>query len=270
MKKIFLTLLATASIMAAGWFAFATGFTQKTQESDLLNDATFTLVNTNESIADMDEDEKKILKELQELFAGVNDSGSSFIMQGIIDIADPADTLQLENKTPFTFYKEGSIIFYEITDQQMVNTPTYYAVADRELKRIIVAPSKTIEAAQPISLSALGKNFKGEGYTIKKQLNGHQASIQLLCENHISCKEVKVTYDTTTQKPLYLFYRYTDLDHPEDKKYDKTVTIHIKEWQLGRDQIKNQSIPHIIHIDQDSIIAADGLEAYEIIDLYHK
>lgn len=267
MKKI-LILVAVIIIMSISWYALAKGnkFHLETKNTTL-DEATLKLDNGEETNADFNDDEKQILKEYHDLFKGLS-SEASFYLAGSIKVDDPADSSDEASSSGFIFLKKGDIIYYKNDNQQILNTNTYYAVADLPAKKIIVAPRKTMQDISPIPFSSISKNFKSDGYTIERTEKENKAVIKMLAENNINCKEIRVEFDPLKGKPYLLFYRFTDLDYPEDKKYDKTVTIHITKWDAGIDKVKGHSVPTLVTVNKQSITGAAGVEDYEIINLY--
>ena len=267
MKKISI-LFAVIVFMSISWFALATGDTFHSASNKVtLDEATFKLDNGEETNTDFNDDEKQILKEYHDLFKDLS-SKESFYLAGNIEVDDPTDSSGDASKSGFIFLKKGDIIYYKNDNQQVLNTDTYYAVADLPAKKIIVAQPKAMQDINPIPFSSISRNFKSEGYTIQRTEKENKAVIKMLAENNINCKEIRVEFDPLTRKPFLLFYRFTDLDYPEDKKYDKTITVHITKWDTGIGKVEDRSIPTLVTINKQSITAAAGFEDYEIINLY--
>lgn len=266
MKKIIFLLVAIA-MMAITWLAFANDkrilLTNRASEA---NEVKLKLEDGEEAAADFDDDEKAILKELQDLFKTFS-SQKHFYLSGRIDMHTPADTTQSKTSSQFDFSKKDELIYYQNDAQQSINTLKYFAVVDHVSKKIIVSPPKDVQEISPLSFSALSKNFKGDGYTIEKIVKEDRASIKLLCENHISCKEISVEFDPVTRRPSLIFYRFTDLDQPENKEYDKTITIQINKWEAGTAEAQDYLIPQMISITTEGITGVKGFEDYDVINL---
>jgi hypothetical protein len=266
MKKVII-LFAAIGIMAISWLAFAKEFKFHSENKKaVLDEAMLKLDNGEEMNADFSDDEKTILRELQDLFKAFS-SKTPFFLSGSIDLYNPADSSEMTASSPFDFLKNEDIIYYKNDGQESINTEKYYAIADHAAKKIMVTASKSIQEISPVPFSALSKNFKNDGYTIERTEQGNKAIIKLLSENHISCKEIKIEFDPVTRKPSLLFYRFTDFDYPDDKKHDKTITIHIKNWEVGSAAAKSYTVPQLISITNESIIGSKGFEEYEIMNL---
>lgn len=267
MKKAII-LFAVIVIMSISWYSLAKGYKYYPEsKNSKLDEATLKLDSGEEANADFNDDEKKILKEYHDLFKDIS-AQESFYLAGSIDVEDPADSSGEASNSGFIFLKKGDIIHYKNDNQEILNNKTYYAVADLLSKKIIVAPPKATQDISPMPFSSISKNFKSEGYTIERTEKENKVIIKMICENNINCKEIKVEFDPITKKPYLLFYRFTDLDHPEDKKYDKTIAMQIAKWDVGIDKVKDQAVPNLVIIDNQSITGAAGFEDYEIINLY--
>ena len=269
MKKIII-LIAALVVMSITWYALAKGYKFHSESKNYdLSEAVLKLDDGEETNADFNDDEKQILQEYQDLFKELS-SKTSFYIMGNIEISDPADSSAEASGSAFSFLKTGNNIYYQNNYQQILNTGTYYAVADLQSKKLIVAPPKTIQDISPIPFSSISKNFNSEGYTIEKTQKESKAIIKMVCENNINCKEIRVEFDILTRKPSLMFYRFTDLDNPEDKKFDKTIAIHISKWDVGDDKVKEKIIPNLVTINKESITGAAGFEDYELINLYNQ
>jgi len=269
MKKIIILIVALV-VMSITWYALAKGYKFHSESKNYkLNEAALKLDNGEETNADFNDDEKQILKEYQDLFKDLS-SKTSFYIMGNMEVSDLTDSSGEASGSGFSFLKTGNNIYYQNNYQQILNTGIYYVVADLQSKKMIVAPPKTIQDISPIPFSAISKNFKSEGYTIERTEKENKAIIKMVCENNINCKEIRVEFDPLTRKPSLLFYRFTDLDNPEGKKFDKTIAIHITKWDVGIDKVKDQSIPKLVTISKESITVAAGFDDYEIINLYNQ
>jgi hypothetical protein len=265
MKKTII-LFAAIAIMAISWLAFAREYRfHSANKKNEAAEVSLKVENGEEMTADFNDDEKNILRELQDLFK-VFSSEKQFYLSGSMDMYNPADSAETNTSSQFDFLKKDDVVYYKNDNQQSVNTEKYYAVADHAAKKIMIGPAKDVLAISPIPFSALSKNFKNDGYTVEKTENGNVTTIKLLCENHISCKEIKVEFDPLTRKPSLLFYRFTDLNYPEDKDHDKTITVRINKWEAGA-EAKDYPMPQIISIADETITGAKGFEDYEIINL---
>ena len=180
---------------------------------------------------------------------------------------DPLDSSQNYAPSSFTYFKKDELVYYKNPEQEMINTAEFYTVVDHLSKRIVVAPPKSFQKTDALPLSVIGKNLKGEGYKIERIDKDDVTTIRLLCETHVTCKEIKVDFETTSKKPRKLFYRFTNLDYPEIETFDRTLSITINEWKM---KVGNIDIAPKVASQKNGFTAAKGYEGYDIIDLYTK
>lgn len=262
MKKLII-LSGLIAIMALTWFAFAREYRVPEPKGSQTDEALLVLDNNEERNSDFSDDEKAVLKELKNLLQ-LYSSKTSFYLSGTIQFNDPDDSSE-SGLSQFKFFKKDKLVYYKNEGQESLNTEKYYAVADRETKKIIVSLPKDAKEISPIPLSMLSKNLKKDGYSIEKVVEQNKATIKLICENHISCKEIRIEYDISTYKPSLFFYRFTDFNYPEDKARDKIMSIQISQWETDGKE-KNYKVPELITIEQGIISSAKGFEDYEIMN----
>jgi hypothetical protein len=262
MKKLIISGIIITS-MALSWYAFAREYRAPESKKSETDEALLVLDN-NEGQGDFTDDEKAVLKELKNLLE-LYSSKTSFYLSGTIQIDDPVDSSQVNGLSHFEFLKSDKIVYYKNDEQESLNTDKYYAVADREAKKIIVSLPKEAKEISPIPFSIFSKNFKNDGYSIEKSVENNKTTIKLICENHITCKEIRIEYDAVTNKPSLLLYRFTDFDYPEDKTRDKIMSIQINQWEADGKE-KDYKIPELITITQGTISSAKGFEEYEILN----
>lgn len=267
MKKPLLITLLIAAAITGSWYAIANDKkTPRSTKAQLLDEATLTVVDENAPLPEMNDNDKKILAELEHVFAKA--TGQSFYMQGVLTVTDPSDPVN-DSTGEFSFYRKGQTFWYKNAGQEMVNTQDYYVVADHAMKRVVVTPSKNMEEANPAPLNAIGKNLLSEGYTIEKIEKNGMTIIRLINENHINCKEIRVEFDAATMRPSLFFYRFTNLDAPDDPASDKTMSVRINAWENG-DAVPVRSLPDIVKHTNNQFQLGQSRQGYEIIDLYTK
>lgn len=267
MRKLLKRIFFILCTVGASWLAIAhSDKLPGIQKSTLADEAFLTLRDENEAIPEQSDDEKKILAELQGVFS-LFLTGTEFYLEGTVSLRDPLDSSQDYAPAAFTYYKKDDLIYYKNPEQEMVNTADFYTVVDHLSKRIVVAPSKSFQNTNALPLSVIGKNLKGEGYKMERIENEDVTTIRLLCETHVSCKEIKVEFETTSKKPRKLFYRFTNLDYPELETFDRTLSITIDEWKM---KVGNIGITPKVTSLKEGFTAAKGYEGYDIIDLYTK
>jgi hypothetical protein len=269
MKKIIIRGFILAAIISVSWYALANSdkFTPGANAS-ALDQAELTLSVTDENMPEMSGDEQKILRELQDLFSDLYE-GRPLFLEGVTQYTDPADSTATIQRAEFGYYNNGSSVRIRNGGQLAINTASYYAVADEELKRIVVAPAKKIEPSQLIPIPRAGRDLKSEGYTISRTEEEGRVIIRLLCENHISCKEIRVEYDAATRKPLAFFSRYTDLDHPEDAAFDKKMSVRITSWGSEAPS-SGPAVSEPVRMSGENVKPGPGFETYDIVNLLNK
>jgi hypothetical protein len=266
MKKLIITVILIVCI-AAGWYAIAGEKERDSSRAELIDEATLTLADDNAELPEMNDNDKKILAELEQVFAAAMQH--SFYMEGVLSVNDPSDTVSASGNGDFVFYRKDQAVWFRNSSQEMINTKDYSAVADRAMKRIVVMPAKTLEETSAMPLTVIGKNLLSEGYKIEKIEKEGVEIISLVNEEHISCKEIRVEVDKASGHPVLFFYRFTNLDQPDDHASDKTMTIRIRKWENG-DAVSARDLPGMVEHVKKGFHAGKNFDDFEIIDLYTK
>jgi hypothetical protein len=265
MRKPVLTLTFIIGLGLASWYAIANdSFTRHTAAPE--DGGERLVIAGTEGVAEPSDEEKEALKEVQALFAHVT-SGAPFYMESRVEYRSPVDTTQLS--FPYSYYRYGAELYVKNAEQLSINTPAYYTVADYQLKRLVVMPSRQLQAPALIPANLLGKNLKSEGYTIERSAGEGLVTIRILNPTHLTCKEMTLVFNPDTRVPVSLLYRLTDGDHPE-AAYDKTMLLRITHWEQAEAAVKAHALPAAIQLQDGQPLPGAAFRGFEILNLLNK
>ncbi|MHA4894144.1 hypothetical protein ACXZ1K_05275 [Pedobacter sp. PWIIR3] len=209
----------------------------------------------------------KILARLRAVCERLDASGKSFFLSGKISSVNGADSTENINNANYLLSKSGQNFYCLFGNTETINTSEVYVFADHDLKRILVSTAKQIlsPAGMP-DIKILLKNLEGEGFTLTDEVVGESEQISLKNDYHVTCKEYTVSFDAKELEPRQIFTRLSDPQHPENKGYDKTITIDIKKSGQYSDDGKYDPGRFVNKLNAKWVLST-GYEKYELIVL---
>lgn len=173
-------------------------------------------------------EDEKLLRDMLGVYAHL-DSCKTFLVAGRFAATDPADSSR-QMDAAFRFYKDGTQFYYRIGDNEMIALQDAYISINHTAKKIFIAPPKKVLPPFHMSTDSLLRLWKEDRYQLSATDTGDTRMLQLLCENHVTCKEYRFAYNRSKHVMQSYFMRLTDLSDPLNTALDKTVLVTINEW----------------------------------------
>ncbi|MFI5160459.1 MAG: hypothetical protein ACHQHN_04240 [Sphingobacteriales bacterium] len=149
--------------------------------------------------------------------------------RGIISMHDPGDSLNNVRGLEFLFARSGDDYYYKVGNAEIIHRTHTNLFIQNDQQRVVLS-DQGIELKAPMGdLIALEKALQSEHYQLTNAFKGHEETMSLSNEHHISCKELSVTLDTGSHKLQRIYIRLTTLSDPLNNTKDRTVEVHISE-----------------------------------------
>lgn len=213
----------------------------------------------------MDKKQQAILAELSSL-AHRLDTMTVFTVTGTIQADDLADSSNRMH-TDFCYSRNGNVAYYKLGSQEMISLEDAYITVAHDVKKILLSPAREAENPVRMPFKMEADAVAKEGYQVTKTLNGDIAQISLRRDNHISCREYRLTFDTTglfRQSNI----RLTDQMAPANRDRDKLIEMKISSWQPGKARTELMQASRYLTTRNGEPTPAAALAGYEIIR-YH-
>ncbi|SEW52801.1 hypothetical protein [Chitinophaga arvensicola] len=157
------------------------------------------------------------------------DTLSVIDMGGSIRITDPAEPTENVNAT-FNYCRRKAEMYYQLGDNEMVQLEGMCISANRGIEKLFVSPPKEVIAAPQLPVDSIISLWESDSYAINTTHTDNLTTIQLLCERHVTCKELKITYDHSAGKLNSIYMRLTNLEDPLNRKLDREITTVFNKW----------------------------------------
>jgi hypothetical protein len=173
--------------------------------------------------------ETELLKGLLAVYARI-DTLQVLDMGGQITTTDPSDPVN-NLRADFNYCKKGELIYYRLGDNEMVQLPDVNISANSTVKKMFVTPPKQIITAPHLPVDSIIALWQNDSYTVSSTEIDEQVTITFLCEEHVTCKELKITYNRASHKMNNVYMRLTNLSDPLNKKLDREVNVVFNRWE---------------------------------------
>lgn len=214
----------------------------------------------------IEEYDPAVLEKFSKVCAKLNPEGNEFFISGIINSVNGADSLENVINQQYIFSKKGTSFYSRFGETETINGNGTYVFVDHILKKVMVGNEKKVVANAGLpDLSTLIKNLKGEGYQLEDEKIGTQLeTIKVVNDYHITCKQYSISFNPENLTPKQITMRLSNVNEPEDKKKDKSITIDILKCH---DKIDNNIYgpEKIVRKKSASWVLAPGYEGYELI-----
>jgi hypothetical protein len=251
MKTFFLRLLAT---LAVGTVLAAPAFTKWWSPA---------LPVTAPAASNDGKADPALIRELADISRHL-DSVRRFYVEGKIIANDPSDSINQLN-ADFTYATKDDRIYSKLGDQEMLYCPEFSLTVNHSIKKIFLAPPSNMAMPYRLPWDTMMRMINDEGYHVSSSSHNSIATIRLVRENHASCKEYAVSYDTATHLIQHVFLRLTNLADPFNKKSDRKIHMNFSRWQLEHVPDELFDVKKWIRKEGEEVAVADGLSAYELI-----
>lgn len=209
------------------------------------------------------EKEAGVLKELITVYRRM-DSLPVLEMGGRIvatDPANPSDDLHAD----FNFQRKDSMLYYQLGESEMVQLQEVNISINKSVNRMFVTPPQTIVMMPHLPIDTIIALWEDERYAISTQEIDQQVTVSFVCERHVSCKELKITYNRTSGKMNNVYMRLTNLSDPFNKASDKVIDITLNRWEEGKVNDNYFTISRYLKKDAGSWQPAGAYSQYKLI-----
>jgi len=188
---------------------------------------------------------------------------SQYTIAGNIDMINKADTTEKGN-TEFLLCKNGDNYFYKTNHNEALVLDSICININPETKKVFIKKGKAGGVLNIVDIDQLKRALQTEEYDLISKKNGSVETISLLNEQHVSCKEYAVAFDTISHQLTGIFYRLANAREPMNKDKEKVIDIRITRCDSLADMD--------IRAKKDGIIGASGrltskYSEYELIHL---
>jgi len=184
----------------------------------------------------------------------------------IIQMADSAESGQMK----YLFSKNGSKSCYIYGEGELIVDGDLVFNIDHHLKRVLFTKkqfgSEFGQQNRFLDTKALIDAYKKAHYKLKTYKSGSKQTISLLNDEHLSCTEYSVTFDTTSLKPEKLFVRMPNLEFLNDKSKDNILVIYLNQLS-NSSQIQRYNRSESIVTSQGNIRLEGLLKDYTLKQL---
>ncbi|EHQ24340.1 hypothetical protein Mucpa_0140 [Mucilaginibacter paludis DSM 18603] len=162
------------------------------------------------------------LNEVINTFAGQR---HAFTLAGVVNLINNADTSEKMDHVQFVLSKNDNNFYYRMGKMEAIGENGIYLNINPDTKKVFIAEKKQINTVSVINMDQLKQVLETEDYQLTGKVNGSLETISLINENHYTCKEYTVTFDTLTKKLTNIFYRMAYVREPMNKAKEKLITI---------------------------------------------
>lgn len=173
-------------------------------------------------------EEQSIVKELITVYRRM-DTVQYLQMEGTIDIKDPEDT-DNSLQADFRYYKRNQLLYYQLGETEMIQAKDMAITTNREARKIFLSPLKEVSQIRHLPIDTIVKLWQDDSYKVTKTIRENLSTVQFLCENHITCKELRISYDKTSGIIKTIYSRMTNLSDPLNRKMDREMTFSCHKW----------------------------------------
>jgi hypothetical protein len=208
-------------------------------------------------------EEENILKELIAV-CGYMDSVLVFTVEGNMQASDPTDSANVLN-THFRYCRNGDATYYQTGNNEVATLKDAYISVNGDAKKILLSPPKEILPGLQLPADSILRIWKEDRYIVSRSITPPLVTINLLCENHITCKQYRFIYNQDTRLLHEVFMRLTDLNDPLNKQLDKPVRISYQHWQEGQVPAALFRKEHYLDVQQGSYVPSASYAGYELM-----
>jgi len=178
-----------------------------------------------------------LLEKFQHAIQSIDTEKEECLLAGFVTSINRADSTESFINEPYTFTKKGEEFYYKIGAVETINAKGLCLHVDHQGKKIIVSEQKKIEGSQAIFDSQnLWKDIKEEGYSLSSSMIKGVETITLRNDEHLSCREYSISYDTLSLKVNRVSARISNPEYSEQKDKDKTIEIRLNRLESQSDQ----------------------------------
>ncbi|MBO9154070.1 hypothetical protein ACFOTA_17760 [Chitinophaga sp. GCM10012297] len=190
----------------------------------------------------------------------------AYLAEGTIRVTDQGDSSR-NTDLRFRYCHKDSMDYYQLGDQEMLAVPGLYLSVNHTLKKIMMSPRPQAGQFKLLINEEQLSELKKEGYDITKENADPFTVIRLKREKHVSCREYRVTYDSTGFI-RGIFMRNANEAVPEDFSKDRLISVQINPWRTEYLPAQLFRVNRYIVKNGDSWMPASAFRNYEIKYIY--
>ena len=209
------------------------------------------------------EKEAAILKELIAVYRRMDsipvlETGGKIVAT---DPANPSDDL----RTDFNYQRKNNLLYYQLGESEMVQLQDVNISTNKSVNRMFVTPPQTITTVAHLPVDSIIALWEDDSYAISTREVDQQVTVSFLCEQHASCKELKITYNRASRKMNGMYMRLTNLSDPFNKALDRVVDIAFNRCEEGKVNDSYFMLSRYLKKDGNSWLPAGAYSQYKLI-----
>lgn len=209
------------------------------------------------------QEEMSAMQELLTVYGKI-DSLRVFYAAGTISVTEPADSTQ-NMVAQFTYAQQHDSVYYRLGENRILALPGLYLSVNDAVKKIFLSRNqKAPEAPFRMSQEKLLKLFREEGYHVEAIKGEGIKTIRLFLENHVFCKEYRLTFDDS-YRIQEVYARFTNLKDPLNVNMDRIHSVKMTGWQTGNVPPGILSAGSMVQQQNGQMRPAAALAAYELV-----
>lgn len=208
-----------------------------------------------------------LLKQFEAVCKELDASQNKIAFSGTLYMEDKADALNKPQTMQIRLCRVGKELYYKLGDTEMLNSGDYYLFTDHNARKILLSEPKQLTTASIMDVRKMKEALLSEDYELKSDVQGSNTTIRLVNENHITCKEYALTFDTATFSVNRFFMRFSNTDDPLRKDNEKIIDLKLIDKDTNPDISKylDKHTP-VVKVDNDWKLKKEYTD-YELIKL---
>ncbi len=222
-------------------------------------------VNTAETFVkkEISKQDKAVLKELTDMLHGM-DTLTALTITGSVNVNDQADSTS-SMSTTFTYTRQGQEGYYRIGDNEVAALNDAYIVVSNDVKKIFISPVKPLPNPVKLPVTDEVSLLGNEGYTISRKTSEGITEIALLNNKHISCREYRLSYDSTGR--IYqVNMRLSEPSDMVDLQKDKLINVTVTSWSSVASRKDLLKMDRYVSVKNGVPVASGVFSGYDVIN----
>jgi len=192
-----------------------------------------------------------LLQKMLKVCAPMNPGQEECFFAGVLSMSDKVSPEDALKNIEYVYSKKGENFYYQLGSTETINANGLFLYIDHEGKIITISDQKqVVENTSLGSFTEMLEGLNTDEYTVNSEIHGTIQTLRFLNENSADCKEYKVSFDTVSLQPKYVYSRIGYPDPYEDAAKDKTIQIHLKAVKAKSDIEKYISKPIVVKAGQ--------------------
>lgn len=207
--------------------------------------------------------DKSLLLKFEQLCQVFNRK-KDYIFSGTIKETQSIDSSKSLTPIKFIMCRKGDNFYYQMGDAETINADGLCIMLDHSAKRIAISTQRGIMIPGIMNTINLEEKLRSEYYYLNSQNTGKETKLSIVNENHLTCKEYSITYNSLSSELTGMYTRLTDINHPSEREFDHEIEIQINNWGNKQDADNHLSKKVIIRRGREYELAAPYKD-YELI-----